>query len=484
MLRASANRAPDDRRSDERTRPRAERANPIPSFAKSDDDAGFPARDARAATIGLRRWLVATVLVLGCLVAGCSYDRVEPGLFDRSMTRETTAPPIRPVTPNETLPSPNPDLPVVGEAIWTSADGLDITMRLAVHAVRRVEGGTVLDWSVTPLHGAGLKPRDQLPATVDLGLSRVGEGYPDILLVDAARDRVYRPLTSKGWGSLCICTPITFAQRLMRMDYTTLFQVAFPALPDKLESIDVQLATVPPFWHVPVTPTGMLPLATYPTDLTRPADSTPVIASTRPFSYRSTAQRYLIMVNAVYASRSFTSIAWTIRSVEPGRGLQTALTPPFADAVPPRPAYNQISAGGPQIKIGDGRRVWRARLVTTKLAGLGARECLCTDLRFGAAALRRTGRQMHVITNLPRVPAGTSEVDIVFPGLTTFTDVAVEPAPDSAFRSAGPAVREAGSWTYRADQPHPGWTPRDWPTPLPRTDQLRAFSATVDAIVR
>ena len=38
------------------------------------------------------------------------------------------------------VPSPNPDLPVVGEAIWTSADGLDITMRLAVHAVRRVAG--------------------------------------------------------------------------------------------------------------------------------------------------------------------------------------------------------------------------------------------------------------------------------------------------------------------------------------------------------
>jgi hypothetical protein len=86
---------------------------------------------------------------------------------------------------------------VVGEAIWTSADGLDITMRLAVHAVRRVEGVTVLDWSVTPLHGAGLRPKDPLPTTANLGLSRPGEGYPDILLVDAARARVYRPLTRK-----------------------------------------------------------------------------------------------------------------------------------------------------------------------------------------------------------------------------------------------------------------------------------------------
>lgn len=89
------------------------------------------------------------------------------------------------------------------------------------------------------------------------------------------------------------------------------------------------------------------------------------------------------MVNAVYASSSFTSIAWTVLSLEPGRGLQAALTPPIADAAPPRRAYNPISAGGPQIKAGAGRSVWRARLVTTKLAGLGALECLCTNLRSG-----------------------------------------------------------------------------------------------------
>jgi hypothetical protein len=98
--------------------------------------------------------------------------------------------------------------------------------------------------------------------------------------------------------------------------------------------------------------------------------------------------------------------------------------------------------------------------------------------------LRQTGQQMRVITNLPPVPAGTARVDVVLPGLTSFTNLAVTPAPDSAFRSAGPAVRGAGFWTYQAEQPHPGWKPRDWPTPLPRTDQLRAFRATVDAIVR
>ena len=190
-------------------------------------------------------------------------------LFDRPRTRETTVPPLRPVTPVEAAQVANPDLPVVGEAIWTSADGLDITMRIAVHAVRRVAGGTVLDWSVTPLHGPGLQPNDPLPRTFDLGLTRPGEGYPNILLVDAARSRVYRPLTLKGSASGCLCTPVTVVQQNLRIDYTTLLQVAFPPLPNDLAAIDVQLATVPPFWQVPVTPAGMLPLASYATELTR-----------------------------------------------------------------------------------------------------------------------------------------------------------------------------------------------------------------------
>jgi len=78
--------------------------------------------------------------------------------------------------------------------------------------------------------------------------------------------------------------------------------------------------------------------------------------------------------------------------------------------------YNEISAGGPQVRLGD--QVLRARLVTTKLAGRGALECLCTDLRIGAAVSRGIGQQISVVTNLPPLPPGTSKVAIVLPGLT------------------------------------------------------------------
>ena len=171
---------------------------------------------------------------------------------------------------------------MVGEAIWTSADGLDITCGLPCtpydesQAARCSTGQSPRSME----QGCGRRIRYRHRSTS--GSARPGEGYPDILLVDAARARVYRPLTRKGWGS-----PSASAHRSRSRngtcgsDYTTLLQVAFPALPDDLENVDVQLATVPPFWRVPVTPPGMLPLASYPTDLTRPADPTPVIASTQ-----------------------------------------------------------------------------------------------------------------------------------------------------------------------------------------------------------
>jgi hypothetical protein len=428
-----------------------------------------------------RRWVFNTLLILVCLVAGCSYDREEPGLFGRPVTRDTTAPSIHP-TALEDRQVQNPELPVVGEAIWTSADGLGITVRIAVHAVRRFRGGTVLDWSVTPLHGPGLRPSDPVPSRLDLGLSRPNENYPNIVLMDAARSRIYRPLTLKGSDSRCLCTRLF--RHSLRIGYTSLFQIAFPVLSDDLATVDVHLATVPPFWRVPVTPAGMLPLATSPTDLSRGPEVTSVVASTKVFRYPAADQSFLVMVNAVYASSTFTSIAWTIHAVEPGLGLRTASTPPLADAHPPPQPYNLVSAGGPQIRFGTNPALTRARLVTSKLAGGGALECLCTDLRIGASSLRQMGAQMSVVTTLPPLPSGTSKVDIVFPGLTTLAHVAVTPAPDSTFRSAGPAVRAVWFWTYRPYQQHLGWVPRDWPTPLPRSSELRDFQATVDTIVR
>jgi hypothetical protein len=170
--------------------------------------------------------------------------------------------------------------------------------------------------------------------------------------------------------------------------------------------------------------------------------------------------------------------------VEAGLGLQMASRPPLADAQPPPQPYNQASAGDPRSVSAP------ARL----LLELGWRPASWpNEARWNASVLTyasespacvRWASKMSAVTTLPPLPSGTSKVDVVFPGLTTLAEVAVTPAPNSAFRSAGPAVRDVWFWTYRPYQQHPEWVPRDWPTRLPRTNDLERFQVTVDAIVR
>ena len=77
------------------------------------------------------------------MVISCTYAADEPGLFER-----TTPTPAGSRSSSQTppqAPPTNPALPVLTEAVWTSADGFDVQARLAVHAVRRISGATVLD---------------------------------------------------------------------------------------------------------------------------------------------------------------------------------------------------------------------------------------------------------------------------------------------------------------------------------------------------
>ncbi len=426
---------------------------------------------------GGRRVLI--ILAVLMTLGGCVYERQEPGLFGR-LEQPTTAP----SGPVPDIAEGNPDLPVVGEALWTSGEGLSVTVRLAVHAVRRIPGATVLDWSVTPLSAAGLTSGDAIPASLNLGLSRFGEESVNIFLLDSPRRLVLRPLTRIGPGlPECLCTPVRLAQLGLRLGETTLLQVAYPPLHSDARSVDVDIATVPIFSHVPVTPAGMVPLAISPTDLARPTDPATPVAGIGPFRSRPHGQRFSIGVDAVLAGSTFTSVAWTITSLERGPGLEAAVGPPFADDPPPDQAYNLIAASGPRLEIA-GRAPLRSRLIRTELYGRRAMECLCTDLRSWPTAMQRPYQLVNVVTNLPPIPRGTSVVDLVLPGAGTLPDVPVRTAPDAMFRSAGPALYEPAVWTFRHNRPRAGWSALAWPTPVPNSGQLDGFRATVDEIVR
>jgi len=417
--------------------------------------------------------------VLIMVLGGCVHTRDEPGLFGRA--EEPTAGPTEPILRGSL---DNPNLPVVGETLWTSTEDLALTVRIAVHAVRRIPGATVLDWSVTPLSGAGLNNGEPVPASFNLGLTRFGEDTVNIFLFDARRKQVHRPLTRIGPGPPeCLCIPSRLAQVGLRVGETSLLQVAYPPLPGDLRSVDVDMATVPIFSSVPVTPIGMVPLVSNPINLARSATAAIPVAGIGPFRYRPQGQRFSIGVDAVWSSSTFTSIAWTITSLEDGPGLKAAAGPPFADDPPPRPAYNLVAASGPRLELA-GEAPLRSRLISTEVDGRRALECLCTDLRAWPSAVQQPYQLLKVVTNLPPIPRRTSVVDLVFPGVGTMRGVPVAAAPDATFRSAGPAVHEPELWTFDQVSPQSGWPVFNWPTPVPDSRELGEFRATVDQIVR
>jgi hypothetical protein len=420
--------------------------------------------------------------LIGALIAGCSYSTEEPGLF-RSDPEAVESPPELPERPwpstLDRIVRTNSKLPVVGEEIWTSGDGLDLTVRIAIHAVRRTEGATVLDWSVTALQAPGLRVGEPVPAVVNLGLLRLDQGNTNVFLMDA-RGRLYRPLVHRNISRRCLCVSIYRAQRQLRIGRTVLLQMAFPELPADLTTIDVDVATVPMFSRVPVTPVGMVPLAKSPTDLMRPPPQnprTPILG--KAFSYAPAAgQRFAIRIEEVIASPNNTSVVWAIRSLSSGPGLENANELPFADPTASI-NYNAIAASGPLLRAGD--QVLRARLVSSALTSNRTVECLCSDLRLWARALYSPGHEVSVITNFAALPEGLRNVEIVIPGVGA-QRVPVTSAEDASTRSAGPQRQQVSTWDERTWLRR--WGTADWPTPLPDPALLPDFTPSVDRILR
>lgn len=417
-----------------------------------------------------------------CAVAGCTYSEREPGLLGRDTPRPTAGPPnSQSPSPATPLPATNPELPVAGEAVWTSADGLGVQVRFAVHAVRRVDGGTVLDWSVTPIRAPNLRPGDAVPDSIDLGLSRRWDSSANVLLVDARSRRVYRPLSGAPGSDYCLCTPIWLSQRSLRVGVTTVLQVAFPELPDGLRAVDVDVPTVPQFWRVPVTPVGQVPVANRPTDLTWPADVRPPLARSDMFRYGPSEQVFRVRVDRVMASATFTSLEWAIVSVTGGDGVEAASVPPFAsEGAATVTGDNPVAASGPVIRVGVDSTL-RARVVTNRLSSGQADECLCTDLRDWAAVLRQPDKVATVVTNYPALPEGMQRVEVVFDGLDPM-EVPVTPASDASLRTSDPVPANPRFWRLRHSDPPTGWRTGDWPTPVPTRAQFARYTATVDLI--
>ena len=382
-----------------------------------------------------RRLLVVLLALLVLVPSACTWDRTEPGLF-------RTRPPAPPPSPRKPSrpppPDTNPSLPVAGQAVWTTGDGSDITVRIAVHAVRRSEGATLLDWSVTPLSAPGAGIGDRLSGIADLGLTTNTGSDVAIVLVDPAAHHAYRPLhhASPSQFNHCLCTPIWRVQQSLRLGETELMQVAFPPLPAAMAFIDVSFATLAPFFHLPVTPAGQVPTAREPTDLKRPAGELRTASARVYFRYPGPpGQQLSVQINRVVASDRLTSVEWTLQSLddqtrtslEPYGPPVSALVPEGVSVVIATPA-NGLTLRPSRSKAPPLTATW----MTTERFGY---ECLCTQLGLWARALTVKQGAVRLVTNYPALPRGTRQVDVNLPTVTTLSEVPVETAADGAGRA-------------------------------------------------
>ena len=208
---------------------------------------------------------------------------------------------------------------------------LDVPVRIAVHAVRRVPGGTVLDWSITALAGPGGAPGEQL--YLELGLY---EEF-DVSLIDAAGAKVYRPADQPAVGHAACASRPGWPDRPWWSTSAAAADRLSPAA-----GLD------PPGRREHRHGADLLPHSGHPgragADRRRrhrpgPAGRRAAAAGQHrgvPPTQRSV--RSSIEVHAVLASGSFTSVVWTVRARSPGPGLdrhRPPADPPLAASGPP-----------------------------------------------------------------------------------------------------------------------------------------------------
>lgn len=410
-------------------------------------------------------------LIMVVLATGCTWNSHEPGLFE---SKQPSAPPTSgPPTPHSSI---NTDLPVLGERTVTPGGPDDPPLRVALHAIRRTEGGTLLDWSITPLTIVGMivgQPVDE-HSTAEI----LANDPTSFRIIDSDHHKVYEPLQStRDHGCLC-----SVASGGVRVGVTSLLQVAFPELPETLHNVSVALPGVQLFTDVPVPEPGSYFGPILPVDLARAPDVDEVIRWSPSFPYRAAnGQQFRIGIIAVVAASDATSVVWSIWSVTDGPGLYAAAGPPITgrwDALAHRSTASGLqlavpdSAGGP---IG----VWH---VSTGSGTNRDATCLCSDLRSPAIDLSRARRSVTVVSDLPALPLRTQYVTVVLPGLGRMEHLPVTEAEDASSQVSGPIPDRsrlvpvpAGRWAST--------TGNTWPTPRPAPQAFRDYRAIIDRLV-
>jgi hypothetical protein len=437
--------------------------------------------------VATRLRTAAVVLPVALLtgLGACSWGSEEPGLFTSPQSSTAPLPFSSPAPP----PAPtNPRLPVVAEALWTTADGSGVTVRFAVHAIRRTPEATVLDWSATPLAGPGRRSGEPVPSGTDLGLGRSLAGEQNITLLDTRTGHAYRPLAAVAPERFrrCLCTPLFAAAPQLRFGDTKLLQLAFPPLASGTFRIDVAFPNVALVPGVPVTPVGGTPVADAPTDLTRPAAAGRPATGAKTYTAPDPARRHqTVVVDRVVATHGLTSVVWTLHAVDDGDGRGSLPGPPVSAPLPEglRVATDD-PANGPRLRVpGRAGTFLGAAWTTAPSTGLPTYECLCSGLGLWSRGLRLGGGSAQLTTQVGPLPARTRRVDVLFPGLDAFTGVPVTWADDVAGQVQTVEPGTDATWVYDESDPPRGWSTQDWPTPLPAAAQVADYASRPEQVL-
>ena len=154
------------------------------------------------------------------------------------------------------------DVPILGQALTQGTVESGPPAVITVHGVRRVEGATIVYWSLGIPEGTEAKFAASYlgPSTLSFGTRRTGVNQGDVALTDGEAGLTYRPLQRAGGSGSCVCGPSSTMTDFTEGQAQVIWSAVSP-LPSTVTSVDVSVAEqlVP---NIPVADGPMVPLAT------------------------------------------------------------------------------------------------------------------------------------------------------------------------------------------------------------------------------
>ena len=153
-------------------------------------------------------------------------------------------------------------LPVLGQALTMGIEETGEPAVVSVHGVRRVEGATIVYWSIGAPAGTTSSGGSRLGTLRSSFYDIVGPPENDVAVLDLQGQRLYRPLDVAKPADYCACSPEKQRRGLARpMDgQAVVVWSSVSELPPDVDTVAVKIAEQT-MLGVPVEDGPMLPLA-------------------------------------------------------------------------------------------------------------------------------------------------------------------------------------------------------------------------------